>query len=234
MAAPASAEIRARAVPVFGLSSLFDQRPHESAAATQRQQLAARYLIGDLQAAASIDFEAARDLLAVRAYVIGLLISLARQGLRHHPREAMWWVLREVYHDTTILEAIRRWSKDRFLEDRGPPRVGATRFYEPLGQLVRTRCKLPPPTDAECLAVRDEQLCAQGLGALLRKQTPTIVYRDGDDTTTRRLSEVTLHSHWPWWSYWLINAPSFIYINAFCHLRQDYRTFAAFKIVTAN
>lgn len=214
----------------FGLWELVSKRPLGDELATVKQKVAARYLIDDMPVDATLGFEAARELLSVRSYVIGLLLSLYKQGAHPHPREAMWWILREAYLQPLIIKTIRKWNKDRYFEDRGPARVGATRHFDELCTIALTYCRASLPSEADCLAVRDAELSDNGLGDLISSNEATIDYRDGDEVTTRYISGIKLTSQWPWWSYLLINPPSFISIEACCHLRGAHRTFAAFKI----
>lgn len=220
--------------PPFGLWSLVAKRPNGTLGATERQDRAARYVIGDAPQNGLIASETASELLAVRLYVISLLVKLARDGPSLHPREAMWQVLNAAYRNSAILASIKQWSRDRYCEDRGPPRIGATRCFQELAMVVRGRCLLKPPTIEQDFAVRDKQLSARGLEALISKRSPIIEYCSGPERVVRRLSDVTLTSNWPWWSYWLIDAPSFLTVEAFCHLRKARRTFAAINIVAAR
>ena len=217
-------------MPPFGLWELVSQRSPERGTATERQLTAARYLIGDMPRDAVLGFEAARELLSVRSYIIGMLASLYRQGAQVHPREAIWFVLQEAYRNPAILSAIRKWSGDRFFEDRGPARVGGTRYFNELRTIVEANCRSKKPHEDECLAVRDVELRSHGLSGLLTDKSATIDYFDGDETTTRTISEIQLTSNWPWWAFWLVGAPAFISVDAFCHLRHSHRTFAAMKI----
>lgn len=217
-------------MPDFGLWKMISQRPVSGDSATDRQTRACRYLIGDMPSNGVIGFDAARELLSVRSYAIGLLANLYRHGSKLHPRETMWWLLHEAYHDPAILKAICLWNKDRYFEDRGPARVGATRHFQQLSAVVVANCSTPMPSESQCIVVRDAALKLHGLGGLVAAKSPTIEYGDGGETTVRTISAITLQSRWPWWSYLLINPPSFISVNAFCHLRREHRTFAAYKI----
>lgn len=220
-------------MPEHGLWNLVSRRPIEASAASDRQIVAASYLVGDMPDDAILGFETASDLLSVRSYVIGVLANLSRQGPLPHPREAMWWALQEAYINPAALTAIRKWNRDRYFEDRGPARVGGTRHYDYFRDVILANCRSQAPSGAQSIAVRDAELRSHGLGRLLIGKA-TIEYPDGNEITRRAISDIHLSSRWPWWAYWLIRAPSFISVDAFCHLRQDHRTFAAIKIVSAS
>lgn len=193
----------------FGLWKMASLRPVEQSA-TDAQLIASRYLIGDMPHDRLLGFETANELLSIRSYTIGLLSNLYRRGCRHHPREAMWWLVREAYRDPAVLQAIRQWSRNRHFEDRGPARVGGTRYFHELSAIVSANCHAPMPSDAQTVAVRNAAMRQSELGGLLECRHATIDYADGDKITTRTISDIQLRSRWPWWSYWLIAAPSFI------------------------
>lgn len=215
---------------VFGLWEMASLRP-VGECATDAQLIASRYLIGDMPPDGLLGFETANELLSVRSYTIGLLSNLYRRGGQHHPREAMWWILREVYRGPVLLRAILKWNRNRYFEDRGPARVAATRHFGELSTVVLANCHGAMPSDAQSIAVRNTAMRRCRLGELLECRHATIDYADGNEVTTRTISDIELRSRWPWWSYWLIAAPSFISVDAFCHLRKERRTFAANRIV---
>jgi hypothetical protein len=217
----------------FGLWELVRERPFIGHATTKQVE-AGRYVIGDMPTDAQVGFDVASDLLAVRSYVIGLLDSLYRRGIEAHPREAMWWVVREASRDPLIFAAIRRWSRNRYNEDRGPASVGATRYFDELSRVAIENCRAALPSEIENIAVRNAALRACGLGRLISAASPTIHYRNGGEVTVRMLSDVVLSSRWPWWAYWLIKAPTFISVEAFCHFRNEQRTFSASNIQHAG
>jgi hypothetical protein len=217
----------------FGLWRFVEERCGAEPATTT-QERAARYLIGDMPSSARLSFEAAHELLSVRSYVVGLLISLERKQVTPHPREAMSVILDAVLKDEPMLRSILTWSRRRYLQDSGPSRVGGTANAVALSDLVVGNCRLTRPSSAVCTALRDEALRRAGFGSLLDSQRVKIVYDSSGELTTRVISAVELQSGWPDWAAYLIDPASNMTLDAYCHLRGDYRTFNLLRVQSAG
>lgn len=200
---------------------------------THAQDRAIRYLVNDMPPSAGVDGELAHQLLCVRSYVVGLLASLDRKGVAPHPREAMALVLAELLDRPEKMRAITQWSRQRYLEERGPARVGATRYADELGDLA-SRASRPRPSPEECRRTRDQHLRVRGLGPLIDHPRVRIVYDSGEGPLPREISEIEFHFDWPDWAAYLIDPSTFATISAYCHLRKDFRTFNLMRISSVS
>jgi hypothetical protein len=218
---------------LFGLWDLVEGRSGAEPA-TVEQERAARYLIGDIPDEARLSFEVAHELLSVRSYVVGLLASLERKGAKPHPREAMRVALEAVLNDVAILRSIKAWSRRRYLEDRGPPRVGGTAYAGVIGTVIMDGCRRVRPSQAECLTLANEALRRAGFGALVDSSHVRIVYDSSGELTTRVISDVEMRSDWPDWAAFLINPTTHVTIDAYCHLRRERRTFNLMRVSAAE
>lgn len=216
---------------VFGLWPLVAERS-AGAHATTAQERAARFVVGDMPTAAVVSFDAAHELLCVRAYIIGLLASLSRKKIHAHPREAMRIVFTAVVENEELLKSIIRWNQRRYSQDPGPARVGATAHAELLGKLVAESCRKRVPTLNEARRVAMDAVREAGLGMLLDAQRVRIVYDGPGERTTREISRLELTSRWPSWAAYLLEPYAFHTLDAFCHLRNEARTFNLRRIVS--
>lgn len=198
---------------------------------TDNQDRAVRYLVDDMPLSAGVDQKLAHQLLCVRSYVVGLLASLDHKGITPHPREAMALVLAELLDRPEKMQAITRWSRHRYLQERGPARVGATRYAKELGALASRSSRSRPPAE-ECVRLRNQHLRVRGFGRLIDRARVRIVYDSGQGPLPREISQIEFQSDWPDWAAYLIDPSTYATISAYCHLRRDYRTFNLMSILS--
>lgn len=201
--------------------------------ATPAQLRAVRWLVGNMPEDAVLSGTVAHELLCARSYVVGLLVSLEREGVRPHPIEAMAVVMAELFAEPVMIRAVVAWSGQRFLHERGPARVGATRYAGLLGDRVRHVCRSERPAKRDAVRLTHDRLRQIGLGALVDAARVRIVYDSGGERTSRTITQIELVSLWPTWAAYLIDPSTYMLVDAFCHLRNDRRTFNLMNVVSA-
>lgn len=132
-----------------------------------------------------------------------------------------------------MMRAVVVWSGHRFLHDRGPARVGATRYAGLLSDRVRHVCRSERPPERDTVRLTHDRLRQVKLGALVDAARVRIVYDSGGERTSRVLSDIKLSFLWPTWAAHLIDPSTYMLVDAFCHLRSDRRTFSLMNIVSA-
>jgi hypothetical protein len=190
-------------------------------------------LIGNMPDEAHLSFDVAHELLCARSYVIGLLSNLGHKGVFPHPSEAMFRVLEVLLSTPEMMLAVCKWNRQRYLQERGPARVGGTRYAEALGKIVKADCLSRRPTIAECRMILERRMREAGFGALVDSARAHIIYDSDGEITSRTISKIQLVSGWPQWAVYLIDPTTFMTVSAYCHLRSDGRTFNFLKMESA-